>query len=192
MRRLVIAATAAAVLAWAPGAAAKEVTAVTACGPEHCSTTRDPAVLQAMMNGGTPSDPPSHPSGAIRLRAQIEEPGGEVVGRFTNWWVPRTAMLVGEDGTWIAMPHAAVRALDSATDGMKPFGPERLGSTFAGTSSHAAPPPPTNTRPAAAPDAGSDGGVPDGLWLLVVPVGLALAAGGALLLIRRRPGGATP
>jgi hypothetical protein len=187
VRRLIIAVTAVAALAWVPGAAAKEVTSVTACGTDRCVTTTNPAVMQAMMNGGPPTDPPAHPSGAIRLRSRIDEPDGTTIGRFTNWWVPRTAMLLAGDGTWMAMPHAAVQALDGLTVDLKPFGPERLGSTFAETSSHAGSPPPVRTDPA--PD---DGGSPLDAWLIVVPVGVALAAAGALFLIRRRPGGATP
>jgi hypothetical protein len=194
VRRLVIAVTAAAALAWAPGAAAKQVTSVTACGVDGCVTTTDPAVLQAMMNGGAPSDPPAHPSGAIRLRSRIEEPDGTTIGRFVNWWVPRTAMLLSEDGMWIAIPHAAVQALDGVAADLEPFGPERLGARFADTGAHAAPPPPVSTvaAPAPAPEPAGDGGSALGAWLVGVPVGVALAAAGALLLVRRRPGGATP
>jgi hypothetical protein len=189
VRRLVIAVTAVVALAWAPGAAAKEVTSVTACGADRCVTTTNPAVMQAMMNGGPPADPPAHPSGAIRLRSRIDEPDGTTIGRTENWWVPRTAMLLAGDGTWIALPHAAVQALDGVAGDLAPFGHERLGSAFAATRSDAGAPPPARTAPAPAPS--DDGGAVDA-WLIVVPVGVALAAAGALLLVRRRPGGATP
>ena len=187
MRRLIIAAVAAALLASAPVAAAKEVTAATVCGSDGCTTTQDRTLLQALMDGGGPAGPPAHPSGAFRVRAKITEPGQGVVARFTNWWVPRTQLLLAEDGSWMTLSPRATEAVASAAHGHKPFGPERLGSSFAGTSSHAAPPPPIKTEPVS-----DDGGASVDWWLIVVPAGVALAAAGALLLVRRRPGGATP
>jgi hypothetical protein len=188
VRRLVIAAVAAAVLAGAPAAAAKEVTSATICGADGCTTTHDRAFLQALMNGGGPADPPAHPSGAFRVRARIAEPGAGIVGRFTNWWVPRTQLLLAEDGSWTTLSPRATEAVASAAHGHKPFGPEKLGSSFAGTSSHAGPPPPVHNE--AVSDGG--GGSVD-LWVIVLGAAVALAAAGAaVVVIRRRPGGATP
>jgi hypothetical protein len=187
MRRLIIAAVAAALLASAPVAAAKEVTAATVCGSDGCTTTQNRAFLQALMNGGGPADPPAHPSGAFRVRARISAPGEGVVARFTTWWVPRTQLLLAADGSWMTLSPRATEAVASAAHGHTPFGPERLGSSIAGTSSPAAPPPPLNPQPVS-----DDGGAAVDWWLIVVPAGVALAAAGALLLVRRRPGGATP
>jgi hypothetical protein len=188
VRRLVIAAVAAAVLAGAPAAAAKEVTSATVCGVDGCTTTQNRVFLQALMNGGPPAGPPAHPSGAFRVRAKIVEPGGGTVGRFTNWWVPRTQLLLAEDGSWTTLSPRATDAVAGAAHGHKPFGPEKLGSSFAGTSSHAAPPPPVHNEAAA-----DDGGGSVDLWVIVLGAAVALvAAGAAVVLIRRRPGGATP
>jgi hypothetical protein len=196
VRRLVIAAVAVAALAIAPTAAAKEITSAAVCGADGgCTTTHNRALLQALMNGGPPADPPSHPSGAFRVRAKIAEPGQGVVGRFTNWWVPRTQLLLAEDGTWMTLSPRAIESIASAAHGHKPFGPDELGSSFAGTASHAAPPPPVNHEAAAKGDdsaAAGDGGGSVDPWLVVVAAGVALAAAAALLLVRRRPGGATP
>jgi MYXO-CTERM domain-containing protein len=186
VRRLVIAAVAAATLACVPAAAAKEVTSATVCGVDGCTTTQNRAFLQALMNGGGPADPPAHPSGAFRVRARIAEPGGGIIGRFTNWWVPRTQLLLAEDGSWTTLSPRAAEAVASAAHGHKPFGPEKLGASFAGTSPHAGPPPPVKTTPVA------DDGASVDWWMIVPAAGLALAAAGALLLVRRRPGGATP
>jgi hypothetical protein len=188
MRRIAIAAVVAAALACVPAAAAKEVTSATVCGADRgCTTTHDRAFLQALMNGGPPAAPPAHPSGAFRVRARISEPGQGIVSRFTNWWVPRTQLLLAEDGSWMTLSPRATEAVASAAHGLKPFGPEKLGSSFAGTSSHAAPPPPL--RSTAANDGG---GSSVAWWVVVLGAGVALAAAGALVLVRRHPGGATP
>jgi hypothetical protein len=186
VRRLIIAAAvAAAVVVGAPLAAAKEVTQAKVCGSDGCTTTRDPALLQGLMNGGPPADPPAHPSGAFRIQAKVVEPGGATIGRFTNWWVPRTQLVVGEDGGWSMLSPRVITAIASAAHGHKPFGPERLGASFAGTSSHAGAPPPIHTTPVT----GDSGGID---WMIAVPAAVAvLAAGLAVLLVRRRPGGAT-
>jgi hypothetical protein len=187
VRRLVIAAVAAAVLVGAGSAAAKEVTQAKVCGVDGCTTTNDRTLLQALMTGGPPADPPEHPSGAIAIRAKVGEPGGGTAGRFTTWWVPQTQLVVGEDGLWMTLSPRATEVIASAAHGHKPFPPGSLGASFAGTSSHAAPPPPIHTTPVA-DDTG--GGVD---WVVIaVPVAIALlAAGAAVLLVRRRPGGAT-
>ena len=59
----------------APAASAKEITAVAACGADDCVTTRDPAVLRLMMDGGTPLAGPNGEPGVVRLRAEVTEPG---------------------------------------------------------------------------------------------------------------------
>lgn len=187
MRRAVIAVAVLAALAVAPPAVAKEITSVKVCGADGCVTTRDPTLLQGLMGGGGLGAAPRHPSGAIQLRARVSEPGGEVIGRFSNWWVPGTELVVGEDGTWARLPRDAVVVLEKLSDDLHPFPPGSLGSSFAGTSSHAAPPPPV--RPAAAGD-DAQGGID---WLLVGGLcAVAAVAAAGLALLRRRPGGATP
>ena len=184
MRRLVIAAVTAAVLACAPSAAAKEITSVTACGTDGCTTTHDKTLIAALMDGSAPTDPPLRPAGAIRLRAKIEEPGGTTIGRTTNWWVPGTSLIAAEDGSWLDLGPRSAAVLERIAGGFTPFAPGRIGAAFARTA--------TTPPPAPAP-ASTDGGGANVDWLLiVVPVGVALAAAAALVLVRRRPGGATP
>jgi hypothetical protein len=187
MRRAVIAVAVLAALAVVPAAVAKEVTSVQACGADGCVTSRDPALLQGLTNGGGPGQPPRHPAGAVRLRSRVSEPGGKVIARYDVWWVPGTRRIVAEDGGWLTLPRDVVAVVQRVTRGLHPYGPQRLGASFAGTSAHAAAPPPT--RPAAAGD-DADGGID---WLLVGGLcALAAVAATGLALLRRRPGGATP
>jgi hypothetical protein len=187
MRRAVIAVVLFAALAAAPAAAAKEITSAKVCGVDGCVTTRDPTLLQGLMGGGGLGVAPRPPARAIEVRARVSEPGGKVIGRFSNWWVPGTELMVGEDGIWMMLPRDAVAVLAKLSHDLQPFPPGRLESMFAGTSSHAAAPPPTTSR-----TTGGDveGGVD---WLLVGGLcALAVVAATGLTLLRRRPGGATP
>jgi hypothetical protein len=153
-----------ATLVLAPAAAAKEITTVKACGDNGCVTTKDPAILQGLMNGGPPTVPPNAHAPAVRLTATVaERPGGKTVARFHSRWVPSSGLLVGEDGTWMELPASAARALDALD--RTPF---------------------PATGPAPAPAASDDGSAP--AWVLVA-AGLAIAAllvGGTLYVLRRR------
>ena len=75
-----------AALVVAPPAAAKEITAVKACGDSGCVTTKDPAILQGLMNGGPPTVPPDAQAPAVRLTATITEPSGDVIGTVQSQW----------------------------------------------------------------------------------------------------------
>jgi hypothetical protein len=168
MRRLAPILAVLAVLVAAPAAQAKEITKVTACGVDGCVTTRDPAILQGLMNGGPPTVPPEARGDVIRLTATVaERPGGKAVGRFETQWVPSLRLLVAEDGTWMSMPADAERALNGL--GLKPF------------------PAPRAATPATPPPPSDDGAVPS--WVLIAAA-LALAAAlvaAAMLAQRPRP-----
>jgi len=172
-RRLIPLLLVLAALVAAPAAAAKEITSVKACGDSGCVTTKDPAILQGLMNGGPPTVPPDAHAPAVRLTATITEPGGDVVGTVQSQWVPSLGLLVAEDGTWMKLPASAERALDAL--GVRPF-------AVPGATKPAASP-----APATAPPATDDGDFP--AWLLVV-AGLALAGvlvAAALYAQRPRP-----
>jgi hypothetical protein len=164
-----------ATLVAAPAAAAKEITAVKACGTDGCVTTKDPAILQGLMNGGPPTVPPNAHAPAVRLTATVSErPGGKTMARFHSQWVPSLGLLVGDDGTWMELPASAARALNALD--VQAF-PAPKGAQPAAS--------PAAVRPATAAD---DGGAP--AWVLVV-AGLALAAVlvAAVLYVLRRPRG---
>jgi hypothetical protein len=169
MTRLAILIVVLATLVVVPAAAAKEITKVKACGDDGCVTTKDPAILQGLMNGGPPTVPPNAHAPAIRLTSTVSErPGGKAIATFQSRWTPSLGLLVAEDGTWMKLPDDAARALNAL--GVHPF------------------PATTGARPATSPTAAPDDGAPT--WLLIT-AGLALAAllGGAVLWVLRRPRG---
>jgi hypothetical protein len=166
----------AAFLLIASAAEAKEITKARACGSDRCVTTRDPAVLQGLMNGGPPTVPPRTDGPVIRLRSTVSEPGEGVVAHFRSWWVPSQRLLVSEDGTWMRLPTSAQNGLERVAGDLTPFPASDTGL---------ATPPET---PAAAPPA--DDGDGSAWLLLLIPAGaLALAA---VLELRRRPRGDFP
>jgi hypothetical protein len=170
MRRASILAVAALLLA-APAASAKEITKVRACGLDGCVSTRDPAILSGLTDGGPPVVPPRMQGGVISLRAAVSD-GHRTVAHFTSWWVPSLRMLVTEDGTWMRPPAGSVAALDRATGGLEPL----PGSTIVSE-------PPAATPAAVTP---KDDSGPS--WLLIALPAAALLAG-ALLVVRRPPRG---
>jgi hypothetical protein len=175
MRTALLLTIAAALLA-APAAQAKEIIKARVCGLDSCVTTRDPTLLQALMDGGPPSVPPTTKGGVISVRATVAEPGGEEVGQFTSWWVPAARMLVAEDGTWMRVPDAAP-VLERLTDHFEPFPASTIG-----LGDEAAPPP--------APAAADDGrGTP---WALIAILAAALATGAAVTLRATTKGGQSP
>jgi hypothetical protein len=180
VRQIVIATVAAAVLVCVPAAAAKEITSVRVCGTDGCTTTKDRALLAALTDNGTPTDPPSHPSGAIRLRARMTEPGGDVIGHFDSWWVPGTPLLASADGSWLDLGPRARAVLERVAGDRVPFAPGRIGAAFAAPARTAAPQP--------APSADGGDSDPAG-WFVIGGLSIALALGVAYT--RRRPRGAT-
>jgi hypothetical protein len=197
MRRLATAIVLATALALPAGAAAKQVTSATICGADGCWTFRDPALLEGLMSGGSPTVPPKASAPVLRVRGAIaERPGGEVMARFTTWWVPSQRLLVAEDGTWMRLAPSAVRTLVKITDGMAPLPASRMRSAVVTGPSPAAdaptkmvPPPEIHRAPPVAAHTDTGGGID---WLLIaLPAGTVLAAACGLLLYarRRRPGG---
>jgi hypothetical protein len=169
MRTAALIALAVALVA-APAAQAKEITKARVCGVDGCATTRDPAVLQALMNGGPPTVPPSPAGGVISVRATVSEPDGTPVGEFTSWWVPSARMLVAEDGTWMRLSSRSQVAIERLASRFEPFPGSRIGL-------------PDEPAPAPVPPA-DDGGVPS--WPLIALLAAAIVAG-ALLALRRLP-----
>jgi hypothetical protein len=173
-----------ATLVVAPAAAAKEITSVKACGESGCVTTKDPAILLGLMNGGPPTVPQDPKAPNVRLTATITEPGGDVVGTIQSQWFPDATLLVGEDGTWMTLPDDAARALNALD--VEPF-PAIGAAEPTPAASAAVPPAASPAAPAAASPAApaDDGGVP--AWLLIAG-GLAIA--GAIVaaaLFAQRP-----
>lgn len=192
MRRLTLLFLLAALVA-APAASAKEIMAVTACGPERCVTSDDEDVTGALMNGGSPTQLRKDTAGVVLLRASVGD--GVREEELASWmsaWEPRAGLLIGEDGTWMRLPAAAGLAIEELTAGLSTYPPsilERLGSaegelpTTKPAESPAVPAP-------AAPEPEAFGGSD---WvLLLIPAAAVLGFGIVALLRRRRPGGGAP
>jgi hypothetical protein len=169
MRTAFLIAVAALLLA-APVVQAKEITEVRACVVDACVTTHDPVILQALMNGGPPTVPPSTHGGVISLRATVSAADGQEAGRFTTWWLPSTRMLVAEDGTWMRAPERAEPALERLAGHLEPLPGTTIGLA-------------DEPVRAAAPEPADDGGGTS--WLIVaLPIAIAAAA---LVALRRLP-----
>jgi hypothetical protein len=151
-----------------PAADAKEVTKVTACGADDCVTTRDPAILQALMDGGSPTVPPKTDNPVVRLRATISLPGQGAIGQFITWWVPASRLLVDEAGNWLSLPPRAERALQRVTRQLAPLPAARAGIAS------------PRSTPAA-----SDDDARLGWWFGLVALAVAGAAGTVLTLRHR-------
>jgi hypothetical protein len=104
---------AAAALAAAPAAWAKEVAQVRVCGLDGCMTTQDTGVMAAVTNGGPTAAPPRRGSGVISLRATVVEPDGTEV--------PGTRRLAAEDGSWMRLTPQSVHALERVAGHFEPF-----------------------------------------------------------------------
>ncbi len=157
-----------AVVVAVPAAQAKEITKVRVCGAADCITTHDPAILNGLLNGGTPTIPQDPKAAALRLTAIVSEgPEGKQIGRFKSKWVPSLGLLVAEDGTWMKLPDDAARALNVLA--LEPF-----------PAQHAAAPP--AHRQAAPAD---DGGAPT--WLLIAAALVLVGALVAAVLFTQRP-----
>jgi hypothetical protein len=184
MRRLTPILALAAALAVAAPASAKEVLSVRACGPEHCVTSEDEAVLRTLMNGGTPSEAPGRAAPVVVMRASIgDSRTGEEFGTFMSAWVPRRSMLVDESGTWMRVPPEAEAAFDRMARGLGTFPPSQLGRLAQSEIDlpAASPEPPPRRAPAPSPGSGTSG-----TWLLLLPAGVVLALGVARSWVFRR------
>ena len=164
-----------AVLAAAPSAAAKEIQSVTACGAGDCATSKAGGLLLAMTDVGPPADGPAGHAPFYQLTVVVGD-GRKAVGRFKSWWDPSAGLLLGEDGTRMAVRPALGRRLNRLTRGLAP----RPAARLPGVRPTAAPAADAVAPPRTAPIA-STGGVP------VVPVLVAVTLlAFAAVVVRRR------
>jgi hypothetical protein len=175
MRRLVLAVVVLAVLAAAPSAAAKEIQSVTACGAGDCATSKARGLLLAMTDVGPPADGPAGQAPFYKLTVVVGD-GDKTVGRFKSWWDPSAGLLLGEDGTWMAVRPALGRRLNRLTRDLAP----RPAARLPGVRPTATPAADAVAPPRTAPIA-STGGVP--VIPLLVAVTLLVFA---TVVVRRR------
>lgn len=168
-------------LVLAADAAAKEVVVAKVCGPTRCRETRDHQVLEAVMEGG-PSTLPPNPAPWYRVLGKMDE--GDTAVWVRSVVVPSASMIRGDDNaggymSWVRIAPDVVRVYRDLARGIEPFPARKLRGLE--------PPPakvdevvlPPHARTAAAEDDG-DSPLP---W---IGGGIALLAGGGLVLVRRR------
>jgi hypothetical protein len=183
MRQLILIAVLLAALAAAPSALGKEVLAVTACGSDGCSTSRDAGLMRGMTDVGPPTDAPAGPGRFYRLTITVGD-GDEVAGHDRLWWVPAAGVLLTRDGTWLAARSEIRSGLHELTRGLDPLPAGRL---------PVVPEAPDAAPPAQAPAARSPSAQDDSPVWIVVAAATALLIGGLLVLSQRitsRPSGA--
>jgi LPXTG-motif cell wall-anchored protein len=181
MRRLTVGLALVLSLVFAADAAAKEVVVAKVCGPTQCRETRDHRVLAAIMEGG-PSTLPPNPAPWYRVLGRMDEGG-------SGFWVksvvvPSASMIRGDDNaggymSWARIAPDVVSVYRELARGIKPFPARKLRGLE---------PPPAKVDevvlPPHAPTAAAqkNGGSP----LPWIGGGIALLAGGGLVLVRRR------
>jgi hypothetical protein len=111
---------------------AKEVTAVKACGPADCRTTRDRDVIDVVQGGGQPSIATGEKAPWYRLGIRIHLEGAHDE-HFAMAFVPAIRMLRGgnrESGyEWIRLSRTDTATFGKLTRGLAPFPARRLRGT---------------------------------------------------------------
>jgi hypothetical protein len=159
-------------------AAAKGVTSVKMCGASGCTDVTGEA-SDLVMQGGTPTDPPSAAAPFYVLRVTIGEPAGgglkEVThDELTTLYVPSTGLLRGGDGTWMAPDATRLAQLDGRVGAQDPWPASRLASRAPELATVAAAARPAARETSPATNADDDG--------FDVPIAAIAAAGAAALL----------
>lgn len=181
MRRLLALAVPSALLLTLPATApGKGVMSAKVCGADGCRTID--RVDEALLGGGPPTAGPKRGEPFVRLDLRVGVPGHTELVRML--YLPRSELVLASDGeTW--MVPAALAQLRATSGRVTPFAASELpasaplGGGAQGADGALAP----ETRGAAEPAAGTDGGG-TGTWWLALP-GAALVLGGAVVLARR-------
>lgn len=189
-RLLLLASAAIAALALTAGtAAAKGVEAATVCGADKCVDVGGDDITPALLEGGSPSDPPSNAHGWYRVRLEIGDgrPGGRVYETWTINVLPQSGYIRSRDGyggsTWSDMSADQQAIYTSLTAGLEPL----PAADLEGIPKRRPPatPNPAPASPSPGPATDDDGGSA-WPWLIALVAG-ALAASYAIRLARRRP-----
>jgi hypothetical protein len=117
-RMLVLAAVAAAVLATAPAAAAKEVKQAQVCGPNDCATVDDEQSRAILLDGGPPRTPPTA-APYYDVRLTMAEGDEEATWSFAA--VPARHAMRADDGTWMDMPAEMSALVTKVAAGREPY-----------------------------------------------------------------------
>jgi len=167
MRRMLVLAVAAAVLATAPAAAAKEVEQAQVCGPGDCATVDDQQSREILLNGGPPRTPPT---AAPYYDVRITMVGGDEEFTTSFAAVPARHAMRADDGTWMQMPAELSALVTKVAAGREPYPADELVGWAA----------PEPAQPAAA--GSSDSPLwPEGVLIALLAIGAAFLVRGLWL-----------
>ena len=128
IRTIPLVVVAAAAMALAAPAVAKEIEEATVCGADGCVELAAKGSAHAMLDGGAITDAPK-PAPFYRIRVGIGDGSGKVFERFSILYVPSADKVRAMDGMWVNTTATADRALGRVTRGRKPFPAGRLKTT---------------------------------------------------------------
>ena len=148
-------------LAFAPAAVAKEIAEAKVCGADGCEAVADESSRFALMDAGSPTEPPTR-APYYEVSAEFAAEGHRETVGFVA--VPEHKVIRYDDGNWYTMTTQQTALIKELTAGAKPF-------PAAGLVGAAEPP---ATQPAPSGDADSP------LWpegVIIALVALAAAFG---------------
>lgn len=194
VRTIPLVLAAAAAMAPAAPAMAKEIEETTVCGADGCAKVTPRGNAHAMLGSSGAVTGAPKPAPFYRIRLGIGDGRGKVFERFWLVYVPSADKLRAMDGQWANTTTAARRALDRVTRGLTPLPANKLKLTKAeqdAQSGDSSLPPEIATVPRDdGPGSGSGGGgVPGWVIVLAAGGGLMLVGGGAVWALRRRTEG---
>lgn len=176
-----------AVLACAPGAAAKEITAMKICGADRCAHVKRSTAQRLHDTGGLGGAAMSTAVGRAsyyRVIATIGDDTGHAAGHFALAYAPRLQAVLPLDayppGEWTRLSDKVAKLLARLTRQIEPLPAKQLrAEPPAGTAA-----PPRVWKPWQEADAKDGRGLPP--LLAGVPAVLVLGLGVGLVLLRRR------
>jgi hypothetical protein len=189
-RSLLIASTAVVSLSLLPAAAAaKEVKSATVCGPTDCVSVDDDRRSEALVMGGSPSDPPPKAEAWYRVRLVIGGDGAHEA--FTINVLPTSGYIRSRDqfggSVWSDMSTQQQATYRRLTAEISPFPAKRLTGITNPKLPAASP-----AAPAPAQPADEDEGSSPMPWLIAAGALAALAGALGVRRIRRRSAPAAP
>ncbi len=117
-RMLAVMAFAVLALAFAPAAIAKEITAAKVCGPDGCQAVDDESSRFALMEAGSPTDPPAR-APFYRVSAEFAAEGHRETVSFDA--VPKREAIRYDDGNWYTMTARQTALIDKLMGDAKAF-----------------------------------------------------------------------
>lgn len=108
IRTIPLVVMAAAVMALAAPAVAKEIEEATACGADGCAEVAAKGNAHAMLEGGAIADAPK-PAPFFKIRLGVGDGSGKVFERFSILYVPSAEKVRATDGGWVNTTTAVGR-----------------------------------------------------------------------------------